>query len=450
MSPLHFLIILLSLSLFLLPSSSIGLSLHLHSLPLSYHSSHPLLPLSVSSLLRATILKNPNSTSPSLSPLFPHSYGGYSLSLSLGSPPRSFSFLFDTASHLSWLPCSHSFRCLHCLPSPSPPPLYFPNSSLSSRLVGCRNPSCYWIHPSHSCPHNSTISNATLCSPYLLVYGSGSTGGLLMLDNLNLPGRTLPNFVFGCSLFSDRQPPAGLAGFGRGSPSVPSQLGVTHFAYCLVSRKFDDDSAISGSLFLGGSANVPLASKDLQFIPFLRNPTKSLPFSVYYYVALRKITVGGKKVQLQTKALYPGHTGDGGTIIDSGTTFTYMEPTSFHSLVDTLTQVIGGRYNRSALIESHTGLKPCFSLPTKTPQLELPQLVFHFKGSAAMKLPVENYFVVADAEAVCLAFVTDGTAGRGASGPGIIIGSFQQQNYYMLYDLAGERVGFRQQNCVRH
>ncbi|KAJ4786536.1 Eukaryotic aspartyl protease family protein [Rhynchospora pubera] len=451
------------LSLFLLPLISkastpplqLSLHLHSHSPPLSSQTQqqHPLLPLSVSSLLRATILKNLNhshshpnpNTSPSLSPLLPHSYGGYSLSLSLGSPPRPFPFLFDTASHLSWLPCSHSFRCLHCLPSPSPLPLYFPNSSFSSRLVGCRNPSCYWIHPSHSCPYNTT-----LCSPYLLVYGSGSTGGLLMLDKLNLPGQTLPNFMFGCSLFSDRQPPAGLAGFGRGSPSVPSQLGLTHFSYCLVSRKFDDDSAVSGSLFLGGSADVPLASKDLQFIPFVQNPTKSLPFSVYYYVALRKITVGGKKVQLQTKALYPGHAGDGGSIIDSGTTFTYMEPTPFHSLVDTFTQVIGGRYNRSALIESRTGLKPCFSLPTKTSQLELPQLVFHCKGGAAMKLPVENYFVVADAGAVCLAIVTDGAARHGASGPSIIIGSFQQQNYYMLYDLAGERLGFRQQNCVRH
>ncbi|KAJ4779634.1 Eukaryotic aspartyl protease family protein [Rhynchospora pubera] len=454
------------LSLFLLPMISkastpplqLSLHLHSHSPPLSSQTQqqHPLLPLSVSSLLRATILKNlthshshPNpNTSPSLSPLLPPLLR-WLLPLPLPrlpSPSLPLPLRHRQPPLLAPLLPLLPLPSLPPFPSsPSPLPLYFPNSSFSSRLVGCRNPSCYWIHPSHSCPYNTT-----LCSPYLLVYGSGSTGGLLVLDKLNLPGQTLPNFMFGCSLFSDRQPPAGLAGFGRGSPSVPSQLGLTRFAYCLVSRKFDDDSAVSGSIFLGGSADVPLASKDLQFIPFVQNPTKSLPFSVYYYVALRKITVGGKKVQLQTKALYPGHAGDGGSIIDSGTTFTYMEPTPFHSLVDTFTQVIGGRYNRSALIESRTGLKPCFSLPTKTSQLELPQLVFHFKGGAAMKLPVENYFVVADAGAVCLAIVTDGAARHGASGPSIIIGSFQQQNYYMLYDLAGERLGFRQQNCVRH
>lgn len=271
-----------------------------------------------------------------------------------------------------------------------------------------------------------------------------------MLDELLLPGRVLRNFTFGCSLFSDRQPPAGLAGFGRGTSSIPAQLGVTRFAYCLISRKFDDDSSVSGSLFLGGDAGIALSDKDLQFIPFAQNPTKSVPFSVYYYVALRMITVGGMKVKLPTKALYVGPTGDGGTIIDSGTTFTYMEPTSFDSVVAMFTQVIGGRYNRSTLVESRTGLKPCFILPSKNAQLELPQLVFHFNVGVEMRLPVENYFVVADAEAVCLAIVSDGAAGQGAVGPSIIIGSFQQQNYYMLYDLARERLGFRRQNCVRH
>ncbi|KAF3336506.1 aspartic proteinase nepenthesin-2 [Carex littledalei] len=449
MSPLSFI-----LFLFLLPLStalSSFLSLHLHYPPLPPNSppSHPLHPLSISSLIRATSLKQPNNPHPSVSPLFPHSYGGYSLSLSLGSPPHTFSFLFDTASHLSWLPCSHSFHCLHCSPSPSPPPLYLPNSSLSSRLVGCRNPSCYFIHPSHSCPGNPTdnaSSSSTLCPPYLLIYGSGSTGGLLMLERLLLPGRVLRNFLFGCSLFSDRQPPAGLAGFGRGPSSLPSQLGITSFAYCLISRKFDDDSSVSGSLFLGGSTD-----RDLQFIPFVQNPTKSVPFSVYYYLALRMITIGGKNVKLPTKALYPGPTGDGGTIIDSGTTFTYMEPTSFKPVMEMFTQVIGNRYNRSAHVESRTGLKPCFILPVKNSQVELPELVFHFKAGVEMRLPVENYFVVADADAVCLTVVTDSLAGRGAGGgPSIIIGSFQQQNYYMVYDLARERLGFRQQNCVHH
>lgn len=66
---------------------------------------------------------------------------------------------------------------------------------------------------------SSNLKNCSqICPPYLIVYGSGSTGGISILDYLNLPGKKVPDFLVGCSLFSSRQP-AGIAGFGRG-PTV--------------------------------------------------------------------------------------------------------------------------------------------------------------------------------------------------------------------------------------
>ncbi|KAL2496772.1 uncharacterized protein Fot_40529 [Forsythia ovata] len=53
----------------------------------------------------------------------------------------------------------------------------------------------------------------------------GSTGGIAMVETLDLPDKRIPNFVIGCSLFSSYQP-AGVAGFGRGLSSLPSQLGL--------------------------------------------------------------------------------------------------------------------------------------------------------------------------------------------------------------------------------
>ncbi|KAI4369115.1 hypothetical protein MLD38_017600 [Melastoma candidum] len=74
-------------------------------------------------------------------------------------------------------------------------------------------------------------------------------------------------------------------------------------------------------------------------------------------------------------------------------------------------------YRRSIETETKTGLQPCFNISgTK-------------KG---------------DAGDICFTVVTnDGTGSEsvGISGPAIILGSFQQQNFYVEYDLENERLG---------
>ncbi|XP_020081695.1 probable aspartyl protease At4g16563 [Ananas comosus] len=354
---------------------------------------------------------------------------------------------------------------LWVITSSSPLPTFLPKSSSSSRLISCSNPSCLWIHPPRllsRCRMRNSSSHAArpqLCPPYLLLYATGSTAGLLLADTLALPSRSLPGFVLGCSLFSDRQPPTGLAAFGRGAPSFPAQLGLNRFSYCLLSRRFDDDADVSGSLILGGGGGGGGdGDEGLSFVPFLRGAPSFPPFPAYYYVGLRRITVGGRRVRLPRRALVPDTAGSGGAIVDSGTTFTYLNPAAFAPLAAALLDRVAGRLNRSAAAERRTGLRPCFTLPQSPPraptaaaaELGLPELALHFNGGVDMRLPVENCFVLAGpataaAEAVCLAVVS-GDDGGGA-GPWIILGSFQQQNYYMVYDLEKDRLGFRPQSC---
>ncbi|CAA6660614.1 unnamed protein product [Spirodela intermedia] len=343
----------------------------------------------------------------------------------------------------------HTFLPLQRLPgrrAAARGPVFFPRSSSSVKLIGCRNPKCSWIHPPdflsrcRYCPVNGSQPDCSpACPPYTVLYGSGSTGGLLLSESLQIAAgdSAVANVAVGCSLFSSRQPPAGIAGFGRGPASLPSQLGLRRFSYCLVSRRYDDSAGEHGTAELGGA---PASSIDgLSFTPLLQNPSLGSPFSGYYYLCLRRITVDGKKVKIPHAALVPLPGGDGGTIIDSGTTFTYMEER----------RRVAGRYNRSAAAEELTGLRPCFSPAAEGDDLSLPELAFHFKGGAAMRLPVGNYFAVAGSSgaAVCLTVVTD--AGEAAGGgPSIILGSFQQQNYYMVFDLDQERIGFRRQSCL--
>ncbi|KAJ6411287.1 hypothetical protein OIU84_007950 [Salix udensis] len=118
--------------------------------------------------------------------------------------------------------------------------------------------------------------------------------GIALSETLHLHGLSKPNFLVGCSVLSSHQP-AGIAGFGRGLSSLPSQLGLGKFSYCLLSRRFDDDTKKSSSLVLDiERLDYGKKTNALVYTPFVKNPKveDKSSFSVYYYLGLRRITIG--------------------------------------------------------------------------------------------------------------------------------------------------------------
>lgn len=146
------------------------------------------------------------------------------------------------------------------------------------------------------------------------------------------------------------------------------------------------------------------------------------------------------------KFLVPGPDGNGGSIIDSGSTFTFLEKPVFEAVAQEFEKQLAN-LTRAADVESLTGLRPCFDI-SKDKSVEFPELIFQFKGGAKLALPLNNYFALVSSSGVaCLTIVTHKEAAAAGGGPAVILGAFQQQNFYVEYDLVNQRLGFQQRTC---
>ncbi|CAK7341989.1 unnamed protein product [Dovyalis caffra] len=407
------------------------------------------------SLTRAHHIKSPKTNFSLIKiPLFPRSYGGYSISLNFGTPPQTTKFNMDTGSSLVWFPCTSRYRCSKCdFPSIKITgiPTFIPKLSSSSKLIGCKNPKCssfFGPKIQSKCQEcDPTSQNCTqTCPPYVLQYASGSTAGLLLSETLDFPDKkTIPGFLVGCSIFSIRQP-EGIAGFGRSPESLPSQLGLRKFSYCLVPHAFDDTPESSDLVLYSGSGSGDTKTPGLRYTPFQKNSNNA--FRDYYYVLLRKIVIGGTHVKVPYKFLVPGSDGNGGTIVDSGTTFTFMEKPVYELVAKEFEKQMAN-YTAATEVQTLTGLRPCFNISGEK-SVFFPDLIFQFKGGAKMALPSANYFSFVGTEVICLTIVSDNVIGPGiGGGPAIILGNYHQRNFYVEFDLENERFGFKQQSCVR-
>ncbi|CAA0839928.1 Eukaryotic aspartyl protease family protein [Striga hermonthica] len=309
-------------------ANSITLSLTTQSHHHSQNSSRLSL-MAYASITRARHLKKCTSAS---TPLFPVD-GEYSTTLEFGTPPQRLGFIMDTGSSLNWFPCGANYKCTFC-GNATNIRTFNPKLSSSSKNASCSSPQVKRIIPDFplckSCWQHPTSKCSKQYLHYRQPYGSGITTGQFMLESLTLSAagknNIVPDLFVGCSNSSDHLTPYGMAGFGRGRESLPSQLGLKSFSYCPVSHRYDDDKKIHSDLVLNwglgdGGYNVNV----INYTPFAQNPNISPEFLEYYYVNLLEIHVGSVKISIPNKYLKPNDNGYGGTIVDSGTTFTIME-----------------------------------------------------------------------------------------------------------------------------
>lgn len=155
----------------------------------------------------------------------------YLARMAIGTPPRPVALTLDTGSDLVWTQCA---PCRDCFDQ-GRIPLLDPASSSTYAALPCAAPQC------RALPFTSCRGGNGSCA-YVYHYGDKSvTVGNLATDlftlgeDTNNAGRRL---TFGCGhinkgVFQSNE--TGIAGFGRGRWSLPSQLNVTSFSYCFTS-----------------------------------------------------------------------------------------------------------------------------------------------------------------------------------------------------------------------
>ncbi|CAO2149878.1 unnamed protein product [Urochloa humidicola] len=344
----------------------------------------------------------------------------------IGTPPQPVQVTLDTGSDLVWTQCLPCKSCFHqALP--------FFNPSLSSTFTGvpCRSTACQSL-PQPSCAR-SPKGQRQGCA-YSYGYGDGSvTIGRLEADTVTFAdGPRAAAVSFGCGhnntgIFTSNE--TGIAGFGRGFLSLPSQLKVDNFSHCFTTIT----GAAPSLVLLGLPANLYNSARGaVQTTRLVKDPT-------FYYLSLRGITVGSKGLPVPESAFARRDDGSGGTIIDSGTGITALPTDVFKLLRQAFVDKV-----RLPVYDAPSLSPLCFVAPSAEKKPGVPKLLFHFDEGATLDLPRENYMfeaVEAGRSITCLA-INDG-------GDMTVIGNYQQQNMHVLYDLAGDKLSFVPAQCEK-
>ena len=233
------------------------------------------------------------------------------------------------------------------------------------------------------------------------------------------------NFVFGCGQDNEGlfKGIAGLLGLGRGQVSLVQQAAQKYsqfFSYCLPST-----TSSTGYLTLGQGNEI---SSSLKFTPMLTLSQRS-----FYGLNLIGISVGGQKLSIPTSVFSIA-----GTIIDSGTVITRLPPTAYNALRTKFREMMR---NYPMISSSSSILDTCYDL-SKSQSVSIPSISFFFGGDVSVDLDKVGILYMLRQTEACLAF-----AGNRDPGNITIFGNEQQKRLEVVYDVAGERIGFRPGGC---
>ncbi|KAF8399169.1 hypothetical protein HHK36_015034 [Tetracentron sinense] len=371
--------------------------------------------------------------------------GQYFVDLRVGTPPQKILLVADTGSDLVWVKCS---ACRNCTKH-EPGSAFLARHSTTFSPIHCYHPACRLVpHPLKHQPCNHTSLHST-CR-YVYSYADESkTSGVFSRETTTLntsSGREakLRNLAFGCG-FRISGPSVsgasfngahGVMGLGRGPISFSSQVGKrfgNKFSYCLMDYTISPPPT---SYLMFGEEPEPIITRKpiISFTPLQTNPLSP----TFYYIGIKSVTVDGVKLPVNPSVWAFDRQGNGGTVVDSGTTLTFLAEPAYRQILTAFKRRM--RLPRTA--GAALGFDLCVNV-SGVSRPRLPRLSFRLVGNSVFSPPARNYFIDTTEGIKCLAL----QAVNSPSGFSVI-GNLMQQGFLFEFDRDRSRLGFSRHGCA--
>ncbi|KAM7082400.1 LOW QUALITY PROTEIN: pepsin B-like [Ciconia maguari] len=306
--------------------------------------------------------------------------------ISIGTPPQNFLVLFDTGSANLWVPSTY-----------------------------CQTPACE-DHARFNSSLSSTFSGIGVT--YTLSYGFGDLSVTLGYDTVTIQNIVIRNQEFGLSLDEPSRPfyylefdgILGMAYPGIGISSyntlMQNMLHQGQLAELIFSFYYSRNSTYSGGEVILGGVDPQLYSGEVLWAPVVQE--------LYWKISIEEFSIGLSATGWCSQGCHG--------IADTGT-FLLTVPGQFMSA---FLQALGAEESDYGFIVN------CSNVPS------MPTLYFAISG-AHLPLPPSVY--VLNNNGVCTVGV-ESTYVSSASGPLWILGNVFLRQYYSIFDMANNRVGF--------
>ncbi|XP_059073828.1 aspartic proteinase nepenthesin-2-like [Cryptomeria japonica] len=315
------------------------------------------------------------------------------VSMGIRTPPQKMVAIVDTGSDLIWKQCQ---PCKNCYDQTDP--IFDPSKSSTYAKLPC---------------------NSSLCS--------------------SLPRKTANTFIHSPRVdgFTDAD---GVLGLGRGSFSLVSQMG-SRFSYCVTS--FMDESPSDTSPLFFGSATDLRELVGVQFTPLMTNLFRP-ELNSFYYISVEAIAVGNRLAYISQGTLDIQEDGSGGFIIDSGSAFSYLIPEAFSLVADAVDLAVG--WDRAD--GSDYGFSLCYQIPQGNTTYVFPDITFIFSRNVPFVVDQKYNFRLVDEQSGLVFMLILQIEETSALKSPSILGSYQQQNYHILYDNGNYMLSFAPTTCA--